>query len=197
MDNEKNKPDSAVEEAQPAYDVRYTYSDYLKWDDDKRRELIDGIPYLMAGPNRRHQSISRSLLVLLANFLEGKSCEVYHAPFDVRLNADTFDNTVVQPDLVIVCDHSILDDAGCKGVPDMVVEILSPSTANYDKTTKFKTYLRAGIKEYWIVDPETQTLAVHILNNDNYITRVYTDEETTPVHVLEGCFIDLSKVFAE
>jgi len=115
----------------------------------------------------------------------------------VRLNADTRDDTVVQPDLVIICDHSVLDDAGCKGVPDMVVEILSPSTVKHDRITKFNTYLKAGIREYWIIDPETQSLAVHFLNNDNYITHTYTNEETAPVHVLEGCYIDLSKVFAE
>jgi len=197
MDNERNTPESKVEEAQPAYDMRYTYSDYLQWDDDKRRELIDGIPYLMAGPNRRHQELSANLNDQFRAFLKGKSCKVYYAPFDVRLNAGTRDDIVVQPDLIIVCDHSMLDDASCKGAPDMIIEILSPSTANYDKTTKFETYLKAGIKEYWIVDPVTQTLAIHILSNDNYITHVYTEKETAPVHVLEGCHINLSEVFAE
>ena len=197
MDNDKNTPESTVEEAYPAYDMRYTYFDYLKWDDDIRRELIDGVPYLMAGPNRKHQGILGKLHLQFGNFLEDKPCKVYFAPFDVRLNADTLDNTVVQPDLIIVCDHAKLDIASCKGAPDMAVEILSPSTKDYDKNTKFKAYLKAGIKEYWIVDPVTQTLAAHILNNNNYITHIYTDEETAPVHVLEGCYIDLSEVFAE
>jgi Uma2 family endonuclease len=131
------------------------------------------------------------------SFLEGKPCEVYYAPFDVRLNADTLDNTVVQPDLLIVCDHSILNDAGCAGSPDMVVEILSPSTSSYDKITKFNTYLEAGIREYWIIDPETKTLAANILKDGKYITHPYTNEDTAPVHVLEGCTIDLSEVFEE
>ena len=197
MDKNDNIPESTVKEAQPAYDVRFTYADYIQWDDDIRRELIDGVPYLMASPNRMHQAISRNLLVLLANFLKGKPCEVYHAPFDVRLNADTLDDTVVQPDLVIICDHSILDDASCKGVPDMVVEILSPSNSKYDLTTKFNRYLRAGVREYWIVSPTDKTLAVHILKDGTYITYPYTNKETVPVHVLEGCTIDLSEVFAE
>jgi len=197
MDNNEQTPDSNVNEAYPAYDKHYTYSDYQKWDDDVRRELIDGNVYLMAGPNRRHQGISRNLTLQFGNFLKGKSCKLYVAPFDVRLNADTLDDTVVQPDLIIIYDHSVLDDAGCKGVPDMVVEILSPSTAQYDLTTKFNRYQKAGIREYWIVDPKNETLAVHIIKNGNYITQAYTNKETAPVHVLEGCIINLSEVFEE
>jgi Uma2 family endonuclease len=197
MDKKDNSPDSEVKEALRKYDKRYTYSDYLQWDDDKRYELIDGVPYLMSAPNRRHQGISINLSTLFANFLKDKPCKVYCAPFDVRLNADTLDDTVVQPDLLIVCDHSILNDAGCAGAPDMVVEILSPSSSRYDRITKFNTYLKAGIREYWVIDPETKTLAVHILTNGNYITHVYTNEDTAPVHVLEGCIINLNEVFEE
>jgi len=197
MDYKEHTLDSSVDEAQPAYDLRYTYSDYIQWDDDKRRELIDGVPYLMAGPNRRHQEISSNLNDQFRSFLKDKSCKVYYAPLDVRLNSDTLDDTVVQPDLIIVCDHSILDKAGCKGVPDMVVEILSPSNPRYDKITKFNRYLKAGIREYWIIDPEAQSLAVNILKDNNYITHVYTDKETVHVQVLEGCYIDLSSVFAD
>jgi len=194
MNDKEDIKDLNVEEALPAYDVRYTYADYLQWDDDVRRELIDGVIYLMATPSWRHQKILGKLYLKFGNFLEGKHCEV-SLPLDVRLNFDTLDDTVVQPDLLIVCDHSKLDDAGIKGVPDMVVEILSPSTARYDKTLKFKTYLRAGIREYWIVDPKSETLAVNILKDGNYITHAYTKEETVPVHVLEGFKIDLSEVF--
>jgi len=163
MKDKENSPDLNVKEAEPAYDVRYTYTDYLKWDDDKRRELIDGVPYLMASPNRRHQEILSNLITQVSSFLEGKHCKFFVPVFDVRLNADTFDDIVVQPDLTVVCDHSILNDAGCKGAPDMVVEILSPSTAQYDKTLKYNTYQIAGIREYWIVDPNDETLAVLIL----------------------------------
>jgi Uma2 family endonuclease len=195
--NNNAPPDSEVREAVPKYDKLYTYSDYLQWDDEKRYELIDGVPYLMGAPNRRHQGISIKLSRLFANFLKGKPCKVYHAPFDVRLNADTLDDTVVQPDLLIVCDHSILNDAGCAGAPDMVVEILSPSTSRYDRITKFNTYLKHGIREYWIIDPETKTLAAHILKDGNYIIHPYSDKDTAPVHVLEGCVINLTEIFEE
>ena len=185
-----------VEEAQPAYDVRYTYTDYLQWDDEKRRELIDGVPYLMALPSPRHQEILVNLAIIFKNFLKGKHCKV-SLSVDVRLNADTIDDTVVQPDLMIICDHSIIDDASIKGVPDMVVEVLSPSTARYDKTLKFNTYQKAGIREYWIIDPKDETLAVHVFSDGNNITHAYTNKETVTVHVLEGCTIDLSEVFME
>jgi len=89
----------------------------------------------------------------------------------------------------------VLDKAGCKGVPDMVVEILSPSTSRYDRNLKFHTYKKVGIKEFWIIDPEDNTLAVHLLKDGEYITHPYTNEETAPVHILEGCTIDLSEVF--
>jgi len=197
MDNSKENLDIIVKEAQVDYNRKYTYSDYLLWEDDKRRELIDGVPYLMSAPGRKHQEILGNLHVLFANFLKGKPCKVYLAPFDVRLNADTLDNTVVQPDLLIVCDHSKLNDAGCKGAPDMVVEILSPSTSRHDNTIKFNTYLKNGVREYWVINPETKTIAVHILKDNNYITHAYLDDAEVSVHILDDCLIDLSEVFAE
>ena len=195
MDKKDKPTESKVKEALPAYDKLYTYSDYITWTDDIRYELIDGVPYMMSAPTRMHQEILGNLHLLFGNFLKGKSCKVYLTPFDVRLNADTSDDTVVQPDLVIVCDHSKLDDAGCKGAPDMVVEILSPSTSHKDRNIKFNTYLRSGIKEYWTIDPDAKSLAAHILKDNNYITHAYTQEETAPVHILEGCNINLSEVF--
>lgn len=197
MENNDKTPGLSVKEAQVDYNKLYTYSDYLEWDDDTRWELIDGVPYMMSAPNRRHQELSGALFLQFANFLKGKSCKVYYAPFDVRLNADTFDNTVVQPDLLIVCDHSKLNKAGCAGAPDMVIEILSPSTSRYDRTLKFNTYLKSGIREFWIIDPETKTLAVHILRNGEYVIHAYTNEDTVPVHVLEDCTINLTEVFEE
>jgi len=195
MDEKKTSTESLVKEAKPEYDKRYTYADYVTWDDDTRWELIDGIPYMMSAPNRQHQELSRNLCMQLATFLKGKTCKVYYAPFDVRLNADSKDDTVVQPDLLVVCDHSKLDKAGCVGAPDMVVEILSPSTSRYDRTLKFKTYLKSGVREYWVIDPDSKTLAVHLQKDDAYVTHPYTDEDTVPVHVLDGCIINLSEVF--
>ncbi|MDR0310408.1 MAG: Uma2 family endonuclease, partial [Acidobacteriota bacterium] len=121
------------------------------------------------------------------------------APFDVRLNADTYDDTVVQPDLLVVCDRSKPDGKCCVGVPDMIIEILSPSSGRHDKLVKFHLYQKAGVREYWIVDPETKTVQVCILENGKYVTTMYgdTDTDTVPVHVLDGCVIGLKDVFEE
>ena len=178
-------------------DRRYTYSDYLQWDDDQRWELIDGVPFLMSAPSRRHQEISVNLVVTLFNLLKGKTCEVYHAPFDVRLNADTLDNTVVQPDIVVICDNDKLDDAGCKGAPDFVVEILSPSTASHDRFLKFDLYRKAGVKEYWIVEPDTKKVSAHTLSNEEYIIRIYGEADLAPVSVLGNCTINLAEIFPQ
>ena len=172
----------------------YTYADYLTWDDDERWELIDGVPYAMASPSTTHQRICGELYGQLWQFLKGKPCEVFIAPYDVRLNATEEDDTVVQPDLV-VCDDAKIDDKGCNGAPDMVIEILSPSTAAHDRFRKFITYQNAGIREYWIVDPDYRTVQVHILENGRYFIKIYGETETIPVHILDGCEINLSGVF--
>jgi len=194
--NDEEMTESKVHDVLVDYNRLYTYSDYMKWDDDDRwRELIDGVLYLMATPTNIHQNISVNLLTQIANFLKGKSCKVYHPPFEVRLNTITTDNTVVLPDIVVICDESKFSNRGCTGAPDMVVEILSPSTARYDKITKFNKYLESGVREYWIVDPESKTVAVNILDDEKYITHAYTVNDMVKVHVLEGCVIDLAEVF--
>ena len=176
----------------------YTYEDYYSWDDGERWELIDGVPYAMSpAPSRKHQGLLGKLHVQFYDFLRGKPCEVYLAPFDVRLNADTYDDTVVQPDLIVVCDTSKLDDRGCVGAPDLAIEILSPSTSAHDRVRKFKKYLQHGVREYWIVDPDSKTLSVNVLSEGKYVAAAYSDEDAVPVHVLEGCTIDLSEVFRE
>jgi len=204
MDDERYGPDnndeSAVgESAQESYarkdNQRYTYSDYLEWDDDKRWELIDGVPILMNAPSWQHQKVSSNLHWLLYSMLKGKPCEVFYAPFDVRLNADTFDNTVVQPDLLVICDVTKLEKTGCKGAPDFVIEILSPSTSSHDRVLKFDLYRKAGVKEYWIVDPEIKKVFTHILSNDDYITRIYGETDVVPISVLDSNTVDLAEVF--
>ena len=185
-----------AKEAIPKY-KRYTYEDYCTWGDDERWELIDGVPYAMSAPSRRHQEISVRMLYHLYGFLKGKPCKVFAAPFDVRLNEDAYGDTVVQPDLLVVCDESKLDDKGCGGVPDMVIEILSPSTAMLDKVLKYRRYLQTGVREYWIIDPESNTVSVHILKNGEYVTYAYGSDETIPVYVLEGCEINLAEIFEE
>ncbi|MCL2151834.1 MAG: Uma2 family endonuclease [Oscillospiraceae bacterium] len=185
-----------VSEAVPEY-KSYTYADYCTWGDE-RWELVDGEAYAMApGPSEAHQSVLLNLARKLSDYLEGKPCKVFVAPFDVRLNADTYDDTVVQPDILVVCDEKKLDGKSCVGAPDLVVEILSPSTATRDKTIKFKAYLQAGVREYWMADPETKSISAHVLENGRYYTTIYFDNDTVPVHILEGCAIELAKVFAE
>lgn len=177
-------------------ETTYTYSDYEKWDDGNRWELIDGVPYMMSpAPSPRHQEISTNLVILLGIYLKGKTCKVYAAPFDVRLNADSGYDTVVQPDISVICDPGKIDECGCKGAPDMVVEILSPATRKHDTSVKLKKYLEAGVREYWIVDQEDRTVFVYALQSGTYMLRVYEDTQSVPVGIFEDCIIDLAEVF--
>ncbi len=151
---------------------RYTYSDYASWPEDTRYELIDGVAYAMAGPNRRHQEIVLELGRQLANALEGHPCRVYIAPFDVRLpkadEADDRVDTVVQPDLSVFCDRSKLDEKGARGAPDWVIEVLSPPTAAHDQTVKLPVYERAGVRECWLVHPTDRIVTVYWLTDGAY-----------------------------
>ena len=183
-----------INEAVQKYE-RYTYADYCSWNDEKRYELIDGIPYALAAPSRSHQKTSMQISSIINNYLAGKPCEVFAAPFDVRLNADTLDDTVVQPDILVVCDESKLNEKGCIGAPDMVVEIISPSTSMRDRVLKLNRYLLAGVREYWIVDPDDMTVMVHILKNGEYVINAYGGDDEIPVHVLKGCVINMAEVF--
>jgi len=185
-----------LKEAEPKY---YTYTDYLEWDEDVRAELLDGEIVMMAPPLRSHQGASGELFFQIRAYLTGKKCKVYAAPFAVRLfpQKNKRDDTVFEPDIVVVCDPEKLDDRGCNGPPDMVVEVISPSSAKYDRLWKFRKYQKAGVREYWIVDPEIKTVQVCVLENGRYITSVYDETDKAPVTVLEGCEIDLSGVFAE
>lgn len=176
---------------------QYTYDDYASWDAKHRYELIDGRAILQAAPSWEHQGISVELCGQLRDFLKGKSCKVFTAPFDVRLNADKGDDTVVQPDVVVICDRTKLVGTGCIGAPDLIMEILSPATASRDKVLKYNQYLKAGVREYWMVAPESKTVQVCILEDDKYTMSAYGEDATVPVHVLDGCQISLPDVFAE
>ena len=195
--NSFNDPDLTVNEVQIDYSKEYTYTDYLQWPDYPRYEIIDGLAYLMSSPNLIHQELLMNLSAEVRNYLKGKACKVFAAPCDVRLDAQKKDRSVVQPDLIIVCDRSILDGASITGVPDMVAEILSPSTAKYDMTVKFNKYQKSGIREYWIIDPVNKTVIVHILKGTKYVSYPYTSKDKVPVHVLEDCVIDLCEIFEE
>ena len=190
---EFNETDMEVKEAAR----KYTYEDYLNRDDEVRFELIDGVIHMMAPPAQAHQEVSGELHLQLANFLKSKPCKVLYSPFGVRLNAKTGDNTILEPDLLVVCDMSKLDGKSCNGAPDMVIEIMSPSTSKKDKTIKFNKYLQAGVRELWYVDPADKTVSVYILKDGEYVARAYDNTETVPVHVLEGCMINLPEVFPQ
>ncbi len=190
--------------ALPAEKARYTFADVLAWDENERAEIIDGEVFLMAPPSSTHQEISMEIARQLANFLEGKQCKVYPAPFGVRLfekdgEAPEDVDTMVEPDISVVCDKSKIDQHGCKGAPDLVIEILSPSTRRHDRLVKLGLYQRAGVREYWIVDPEYKSVQVFTLDGGNslQIHEDYGREDVARVNVLEGCFIDLGKVFPE
>ena len=145
-------------EAARNLDQKFSYRDYLSWPEDERWELIEGIAYQMAAPNRRHQAISMFISRKLGNFLEGKPCRVYAAPFDVLLSElgeedDGDVSNVVEPDLVVFCDSSKLTTAGARGAPDIAIEVISPSNTVLALRKKFDLYERMGVREYWIVDP--------------------------------------------
>ena len=183
----------------------YTYADYLEWETDKRYEIIDGEAYMMASPSVDHQSISRELLLQFGNFLKGKPCKVFTAPLDVRLfpGEDNRDKTVVQPDLLVVCDPSKLADRkSCRGAPDMAIEIFSPSNTTNPLLLKFNQYLAAGVREYWVVIPETKTVQVHILEKGDggaarYISTVHPNVEVLEAAVLPGLRIDFTAVWPQ
>ena len=190
--------------AMPAEKSRYTFADCLTWAENERIEIVNGEAFMMAPPSSRHQEISFEIGRQLGNFLEGKRCKVYPAPFGVRLferEGETPEDvdTMVEPDLSVVCDRSKIDKHGCKGAPDLVVEILSPSTQRHDQLVKLDLYQRAGVREYWIVDPENKTVRVLLQTGEGtlWTHEVYRREDVAKVNVLEGCFIELSKVFSE
>lgn len=189
--------------ALPAEKRRYTFADVLTWDESEQVEIIGGEVFMRGTPSRLHQEISGEMFRQLANYLEGKKCRVYHPPFAVRLfelDGDSPEDvdTMVEPDLTIVCDHDKLDEDGCKGAPDMVVEILSPSTQRHDRLVKLGLYQRAGVREYWIVSPEAETVEVFLLEDGRFTPRgFYEKTDIAKVHVLEGCFLELCKVFGE
>ena len=182
---------------------RYTFADYLTWMDDKRRELINGFVKLMSpAPKIIHQRISRKLTLKLGIFLENKSCEMFYSPADVRLpnNGETSNDkiyTVVQPDLFVVCDKGKLDEKGCLGAPDFIIEILSKSSAKHDAKTKYALYEKHGVKEYWIVHPEEQTVLVYILNESGKFENVgiFAQDEKVKVNIFDDFYIDLGEVF--
>jgi|SRR5690625_302833 len=186
----------------PNEERKYSYADYLTWNEGERVELIDGELFNMSpAPSRQHQRVLRELTTAFSTFLQGAECEVYFAPFDVRLFAENKSNdyitNVVQPDLTVVCDKDKLDDQGCNGPPDLIIEVLSQSSIKIDRWDKYKLYEKAGVQEYWLVDPINQAVEVHYLDGTHYeFQGVFTEEDTVSVQILPELTLHLNEIFS-
>ena len=182
---------------------KYSYADYLTWMFQEKLELIKGRIFKMSpAPSRYHQQVSMELTGILWNAFKKHSCNLYAAPFDVRLldkKKSTNDNeifTVVQPDLCVICDEKKLDDRGCLGAPDLVIEILSPGNSNKEMKYKFDLYQEAGVQEYWIVNPENKTLFIYILKEDKFIgMHPLIEEDTIQSHLFPELDFKLEEIF--
>jgi len=208
---ESEKPLVAEEPALTYPVKRYSYADYLTWTDDVMREIIDGVVYAFSAPVRKHAGVVITFLKRALAYIDkrkGKGkCKIYTAPFDVRFPKDgeTADNKifdVVQPDIIVVCDPSKLDDKGCIGAPDLIVEAISPSTSKRDLNLKFSLYEKHGVKEYWVVYPNDEAVTVFLLQengkyDDGKTHQVLYGATHVPVHTLEGLIIDLKELFED
>ena len=209
LDEIEEKP-MVVKDPAVAYgNPLFSYADYLKWPEDEMKEIINGIVYSFAAPLRKHASATISFLSRALPFIKRRKgkCKIYTAPFDVRLpkNGETADEkiyNVVQPDICVICDESKLDEKGCIGAPDLVVEVSSPGTCLRDLNQKFFLYESSGVREYWIVDPEAKAVTVFLLQpngkyNNGATYEVIKEQTKIPVQTLKGLIIDLEELFED
>ena len=182
----------------------YTFKDYMNWPDDELWEIIDGVPYNMAPPSLNHERICGELYYFFKHYLRGKKCEVFSAPFGVRFpkegEPDEYIQNALMPDITVVCDKKKLDSKGCRGAPDFIAEILSPSTARKDLKEKRQLYQKSGVREYWIVDPVHKSVQVYKLNSKGRydFPEIYTWEDKIKVSIFNGALeIDLASVFPD
>lgn len=177
----------------------YTYADYMTWQFKERLELLRGKIALMSpAPNLQHQRIVTRLSALVTTHLMGTSCQPFVAPFDVRLpSPDGKHDTVVQPDICVVCDESKLDVQGCHGAPDLVVEVLSPGNSLKEMREKYSLYEEAGVKEYWLISPENPSLILYVRNSEGKFIGLQplTNQDQLSTELFPGLSVDLSKVF--
>jgi Uma2 family endonuclease len=183
---------------------QYSYADYLTWRFEERLELIKGYIFPMSAPARRHQQVSWNLAGMLWERFKNGPCKAYAAPFDVRLPRTTTAtnkkvHTVVQPDLCVICDLSKLDDKGCVGAPDLVVEILSPGNTRKEMKQKFDAYQEAGVREYWLIQLEDRNVFQYVLNDEGIYIGLHplTDEDELVSRAFPDLRIDLAGVFAD
>jgi Uma2 family endonuclease len=184
---------------------QYSYAEYLKWEFKERIELIKGYLFKMSpAPARRHQELAWNFSMQIDKYLRNKPCKAYFAPFDVRLPSSKDDNespkiTVLQPDICIVCDLSKLDEKGCDGAPDLVIEILSPGNSDKEMKLKYDVYEESGVREYWIVQPEYQNVLIYVLDDSGKFIGKHplTASDFLTSTIFPDFTIDLSEAFAE
>ena len=189
---------------QKSENKKYSYADYLTFPDDVSVEIIDGVIYKTYGmspaPRRYHQEIATNLIIEIGTLLKNQNCSIFSAPFDVvfaeKDRKDNEINTVVQPDISIICDKNKLNEFGCKGAPDWIIEILSPSTASKDLNQKLKLYEKYGVREYWVIDTFDKIVMVFILNNGKYeIGGHFGPQDFLSPKIFPDFSVDLSEVF--
>jgi Uma2 family endonuclease len=179
----------------------YSYADYYAWDCQQRVELINGKVFEMSpAPSAYHQEITLDTAVALRNFLKGKDCKVYIAPFDVRLPQKSKDDkeifTVLQPDICVICDPAKIDRRGCIGAPDIVVEVLSPGNNAKEMNYKYTAYEQAGVQEYWVISPQNQLVFFYQLTNSRFVMdRINTVGDIVASSVLPGFTLNLEELF--
>jgi len=170
-----------------------TLEQYEALPEDARAEVLDGQIYYMASPSQDHQTISMELSTILNTYLKSKNgpCRAFHAPFDVKLNDVPL--TIVQPDLMIVCDKGKLDGKRCNGAPDFIIEIVSPGNPSDDYIRKLYYYKYAGVREYWIVDPRRKTVTVNHFET-NMLNVQYSFDSTIKVNIYDDLYVDFSEI---
>lgn len=179
----------------------YSYADYKTWNDDQRYELIEGFLYMMSpAPSLEHQEIAGSIYSSFKNQLKNKKCKTYIAPIDVLLDFNTnedYSKSIVQPDVLVVYDNDKLRSNGVFGAPDLVIEVASPSTIDYDFSAKKQIYCKYGVPEYWIVLPADKTIIVYNLENGKYKTTNYIKTGKIESTAVEGLAFNLKEIFEE
>ena len=173
----------------------YTKEDYYNLPENTRAELIDGVLiYNQAAPSRIHQTILGELYTVINNHIKSKGgpCRVYPAPFAVKLKEDR--DTIVEPDISVICDRSKLTDRGCNGAPDWIIEIVSPGNASHDYILKLNLYADAGIREYWIVDPDKKSILVYYLEQGHFKLETHTFQDNIKANIYEDLYIDFASL---
>lgn len=170
----------------------YTEDDYNNLPEDVRAELIEGQIYYQAAPSRIHQEILSYLHIEIGNYIRSKggSCKVYPAPFAVKLSENS--KNIIEPDISIICNPDKLTERGCTGSPDWIVEIVSPGNSSHDYVLKLNLYMTAGVREYWIVNPQVKSILVYYFDEANLAPKSYTFNDKVKANIYNDLYIDFS-----